>query len=572
MRWSRTLIPTLKEDPQEAEVASHRLLLRAGMIRKLTSGLYTYLPLGLRVLRKVEAIVREEMDSAGAREVRMPILQPMELWERSGRRAVMEEIMLTSQSRQGREMALGPTHEEVVTALVAAEVGSYRQVPLNLYQIGPKFRDEIRPRFGLVRCKEFLMKDAYSFDCSEAAAEKSYRLIFEAYLRIFSRCGLKVETVEADTGVMGGSLSHEFMVPASSGEDGIAACPSCGYAANLEKAQLRPPEPAAPTAEELQTVETPGMKSVAELTSFLSAPPERFIKTLLYRAGAAIVAVLIRGDRQVNESKLKRALAVEEPALAGEEEIRKVTGAPMGFSGPVGLKGIRLLADYSVLTIADGITGANREDLHLLHVNRERDFKVDEYADLAVAAAGDGCSRCAGRLTIGRGIEVGHTFKLGDKYSRALGATVTDEKGREIPLIMGCYGIGISRMVAAVVEQNHDSAGIVWPPSVAPYQVALLALNPDEEVSSRADGIYRGLAAAGLEVLYDDRPVSAGIKFNDADLVGLPIRVVVGKKSLRAGKVELRDRSGGEVESVSPDDLLESLRRRLEVRPGDNLK
>ena len=563
MRWSRTIIPTLKEDPQEAEIDSHKLLLRAGMIRKLSSGLYTYLPLGLRALLKVENIVREEMDRSGALELRMPILQPRELWERSGRWRVMEEIMLGFKSRQGREMVLGPTHEEVVTELVSREISSYRQVPLNLYQIGPKFRDELRPRFGLVRCKEFVMKDAYSFDLTAEEAEKSYRLMYDAYLRVFSRCGLKVEAVEADTGMMGGTLSHEFMVPAPAGEDGIASCSACGYAANLERAERRPPEAVVPTGERLEVVDTPGLKSVQELAGFFSASPERFIKTLIYQAGGSTVGVLIRGDRQVNESKLRRLLGVEEVVLAGEDAIRRATGAALGFSGPVGLKNLRLVSDYSVRTIADGITGANQDDRHLVHVNWERDCEIESFADLAVAASGDSCPRCAGPLVLARGIEVGHTFKLGDKYSRALGALVKDENGEERPLVMGCYGIGISRLVAAIVEQNHDGRGIVWPPAVAPYQVALLAVNPDDEVVSRAGEIYRQLTDVGMEVLYDDRPVSAGVKFNDSDLIGLPFRVVVGKNFLKTGRVELKARAEEQADSFSPAEIPDRLREKL---------
>ncbi len=565
MRWTKTLIPTLREAPQEAEIISHILMIRAGLMRKLSSGLYTFLPLGLRVLRKVERIVREEMDRAGAQEILMPILQPRELWEKSGRFGIMDEIMLRAKSRSGRELVLGPTHEEVVTDLVAREIDSYRGLPVNLYQIAPKIRDEIRPRFGLIRCREFVMKDGYSFDLDDAGAAESYRKMYEAYVRIFARCGLQIRVVEADTGVMGGNLSHEFMVPAESGEDCLASCAQCGYAANTEKAERRPSGgKAARTAEPLRAVDTPDLRTVEELTAFFRAGPERFIKTLIYVADGAPVAVLVRGDREVNEGKLRRLLGAGQVALADEKTIEKATGAPLGFAGPVGLPGIRVVADYSVDSISDGITGANAKDRHLLHVSLERDCAIGEFHDLAVAAAGDPCGRCGAPLALSRGVEVGHTFKLGTKYSSALGALVKTETGEEIPAVMGCYGIGVSRVVAAVVEQSHDAKGIVWPVSIAPYQVLVQGLNQDDEkIASVAASLHDRLEGEGWEVLYDDRPVSAGVKFNDADLVGIPLRITIGRKFLKTGELELKRRDAPAAVTCRPEDLSETLKKLL---------
>ena len=565
MRWSKTLIPTQREEPQEAEVASHRLMLRAGLMRKLASGLYTYLPLGFRVLKKVEQIVREEMDRTGALEIAMPILQPRRIWERSGRWELMEEIMLRAECRQGRELVLGPTHEEVVTDLVAREISSYRQLPKNLYQIAPKFRDEIRPRFGVIRSREFLMKDAYSFDLDDKSAEESYRVMYDAYVRIFERCGLTVRVVEADTGVMGGSLSHEFMVPAESGEDAVASCPACGYAANVERAERKSfPEEVSRTREKIEVVDTPDLRTVEELAGFFKAGPDRFIKTLIYVGDGKPRAVLIRGDRDVNESKLQRMLGVGSLELADEKTIEKVTGAPLGFAGPVGLKGVELIADFSLVRLADGITGANQKDKHIIHVNLERDCEIETYRDLAIVREDDLCPRCGSPLSISRGIEVGHVFKLGTKYSESMGAVVKDEKGDERPAVMGCYGIGISRTVAAIIEQHHDEKGILWPVPVAPYQVLILSLSPeDERVAAGADKIYGELLGRGMEVLYDDRVASAGVKFNDSDLVGIPLRITVGKKFLESGEVELKKRDSDRIHLSPPGEVPETAEKLL---------
>jgi len=556
MKWTDTVISTLRETPQEAEIPSHQLMMRAGLIKKLASGLYTWLPLGLRVLRKVERIIREEMDRSGALEILMPILQPRGLWEKSGRWEGMEPIMLLAQTHSGRELVLGPTHEEVVTDLVAHEISSYRQLPRNLYQINTKFRDEIRPRFGVMRSREFIMKDAYSFDVDAESADRSYDLMYDAYCRIFSRCGLQAMAVEADTGMMGGKRSHEFMVPAAAGEDAIVRCPSCGYAANVEQAEVPPPAVAgARVSDELEAVATPDRRTVEELCEFFSTRPDRFIKTLIYFDGEQAVAVLVRGDREINEIKLSRIWG-RPLELADEETIRQVTGAPLGFAGPVGLTGIETYADHSINAIADGITGANRADTHLIHVNIERDVEVSSFHDLSLAESGDPCPRCGRPMELTRGIEVGHVFKLGDTYSRKMGAVFKDEAGTELPCVMGCYGIGVSRTVAAVAEQCHDEAGMIWPLSVAPYHVHLILLGGrDGELTSRAGDVYAALEEAGIEVLFDDRDVGAGVKFNDADLIGIPIRVVLGRRCLKTGQLEIRLRETGEEFSSSPEDL-----------------
>lgn len=543
------MIVTQRDNPQEAEIPSHRLMIRAGMMRKLASGLYTYLPLGLKVLRKVEAIVRDELNRAGAIEILMPILQPRNLWERSGRWDLMDDIMLKVKTHQGQELVLGPTHEEVVTDLVSREISSYKQLPRNLYQINTKFRDEIRPRFGVMRSREFIMKDGYSFDADDESADRSYQLMYDAYTRIFARCGLTAMPVEADTGVMGGNQSHEFMVPAETGEDAIVVCPDCGYAANVEQAEIKPAHTTVTRTEDaIEEIDTPEVRTVEELAEFFQTTPDRFIKTLIYTADSQPVTVLIRGDREINESKLRRLLGAAELELADEETIRRVTGAPLGFAGPVGLSGIRIIADYTVVLIESGITGANRQDRHIINVNMERDCPGLEYHDLAVAVDGDLCPGCGTPMKIRRGIEVGHVFKLGTKYSESMGAMVKDESGGEKPAIMGCYGIGISRTVAAIIEQHYDEKGIIWPASVAPYQVLILAINPgDPAVGSVAEELYAALAERGIEVLYDDRSASAGVKFNDSDLIGIPLRITIGKRAVKSGELEVKRRDSDEV-------------------------
>jgi prolyl-tRNA synthetase len=565
MLFSRMLIPTLKENPAEAEAVSHRLLLRAGMIRKLASGIYNYLPLGLRVLRKVERIVREEMDRTGAQEVLMPAVQPAELWHESGRWQIYGKELLRFQDRHGRDCCFGPTHEEVITDLVRKEVHSYRQLPLNLYQIQVKFRDEIRPRFGLIRGREFIMKDAYSFDADEAGAEACYRQMYDAYNRIFSRCGLSFKVVEADSGPIGGSFSHEFMVLADTGEDLLASCTRCDYAANLEKAEvaLVPGSPSPPTDDAPEAVHTPKVRTVEEVAAFLGVTTADIVKTLIYETDNGPVAVLIRGDHEVNEVKVKNLLGVTDLILAGLIRVQELTGAEVGFAGPVGLK-LPIYADQAVARMDAMITGANRDNYHLKQVHPGRDVKITEVADLRSITVQDPCPRCRGALTILRGIEVGHIFKLGLKYSKALKATYLDQAGKEQYLYMGCYGIGVSRIVAAAIEQGHDANGIIFPVALAPFQVGLIpiAVN-DEAVWNCVEKLHADLEAAGVEVLLDDRDERPGVKFKDCDLLGLPFRVVVGAKALAQGNAEVRHRRAPDNLMVPLKDLIPYLKDQI---------
>ncbi len=572
MLLSKYLLPTLKEIPREADAPSHQLMIRSGMMRQLASGIYEWLPLGLRVLHKVENIIREEMNSIGGQEVSLPAMQPRELWEESGRWDFYGKELIRLSDRNKRDFCLGPTHEEVITDLVRREVRSYKELPLLLYQFQTKFRDEIRPRFGVIRAREFYMKDAYSFDATDKDAEASYKDVFEAYSRIFQRCDLGFRPVEAQTGAIGGTFSHEFMVLADTGEEIIVSC-KCGYAANLEKAESVPPARTVASGreiresselEELKEVETKGMKTVEEVGRFLKARPEKFIKTLVYKTDDEPVVVLIRGDQEVNESKLKSYLGINEIFLADEKTIEEVTGAPLGFAGPVGLKQkCKVLADHSVEGIVNGVTGANRKDYHLKNVNMNRDYSVDEVLDLRKVKEGDICPRCGKILEFSRGIEVGHTFKLGTKYSESLGAKFLDRDGKQKFFVMGCYGIGVSRIVAAAIEQCHDENGIMWPLPIAPFQVLILPVNY-EHVKMRAisDKIYKELENAGYEVLMDDRDERAGVKFKDADLIGIPIRVIVGEKALAKNMVEvkLREEEGTRrVKSTQVKNLVQEL-------------
>ncbi len=556
MRWSNTFIPTLKEDPADAEVVSHKLLVRAGMIRQVSRGIYDYLPLALRVIRKVENIVREEMDRAGAQELLLPIASPAELWQESGRWEVYGKELVRFKDRHERDFCLGPTHEEVVTDLVRRVVRSYREIPLNLYQIQIKFRDEVRPRFGLMRGREFIMKDAYSFHADIEDCRREYDNMFQTYKRIFTRCGLKFRPVEADTGAIGGTLSHEFQVLADSGEDAIVSCNHCEYAANVTKAEVKTERLSARNLKEssppLKKVATPGKKSVAEVAEFLSLPPDRFVKTLIYKIDQGeLVAVLVRGDHEVNELKLKAALDCQEATLAGEAEVERATRLTPGFLGPIGLK-LRVVADRAVQGLRGAATGANEANHHYVEVDQERDFTPSAFADLRLAVAGDPCPRCdQGSLEFYRGIEVGQIFYLGKKYSEQMGATYLDAEGREQPIEMGCYGIGISRMLAAAVEQNYDANGIIWPMAIAPLHVLLLPINYQEKALREVvDALYHDLSKRGLEVLLDDRDERPGVKFKDADLVGIPLRVTVGAKGLEKGCVELRWRREGKTEEV----------------------
>ena len=543
MRWSRTLIATLRDDPQEAEIDSHKLMVRAGLIRKLSGGLYSFMPLGLRALQKVAQIVREEMNRAGAQEILMPALQPAELWERSGRLATMGPGMFRLKDRAERLMALGPTHEEVVTQLVAGEISSYRQLPCTVYQIQTKFRDEIRPRFGLMRAKEFIMKDAYSFDTSLEAADASYQAMYDAYVRIFTRCGLSARPVEADTGDIGGKWSHEFMVLADSGEDGIVDCPACGYAANQERAERAVAPSADPACPAITEVATPNVRTIDDLASHFKCGAERFIKTLIYLVDGKPVAVLVPGDRDLNEHKLKRLLGAKKAELADDVTIQKVTGAPVGFAGPVGLA-IPVYADQSLKGVSDRITGANKADTHIIRVDLARDAAVTAFEDLVVVGAGDTCPRCGKPLQVKRGIEVGHVFKLGTKYAESFEAKFLNAQGQSELMVMGCYGIGVTRTLQAVIEQSHDADGIVWPVSVAPFAVTVLLLDPkDPAVCAVVDALEKELLAKGIDVFVDDREERPGVKFKDADLIGCPIRVVAGAKGLAKGGVEVKLRT-----------------------------
>lgn len=548
MRYSQLLIPTTKEMPAEAEVISHQLLLRAGFIRKLTSGLYTYLPLGTAALRKVEQIVREEMNRAGAQEILMPMVQPADLWEESGRWQKYGPELLRFKDRHQRDCCLGPTHEEVVTDVARREIHSYRQLPVNLYQIQTKFRDEIRPRFGLMRGREFLMKDAYSFDASEEGAEESYRKMREAYIRIFTRCGLEFRAVEADSGSIGGSFSHEFMVLAKTGEDTLVICQECDYAANLEKAKVAAPEAPQSTAalQDCVKVATPGMKKVDIVAAHLGLTPQQVIKTMIYLADGEPVAVLVRGDREVQSVKLKNLLDANEVELADDDTVWQKTKLPVGYLGPVKLP-IKFVADQEVMLMVNAAAGANEKGHHLTGVNPGRDFTPALVADLRQVTVDDPCPLCGGSLRLTEGIEVGHIFKLGTKYSEAMKATFQDADGQEKTMIMGCYGIGVSRVVAAAIEQNHDENGIIFPLPLAPVQAIVLNLDlKNEAISAAAEQVYQELLAAGIEVLYDDRDERPGSKFKDADLLGIPFRVTVGKSFAKDGSIELRARRSGE--------------------------
>ncbi len=548
MRFSQYFIPTLKEAPADAEVVSHKLLIRAGMIRRLTSGIYNYLPLGLRSISKVENIVREEMNRAGALEMLMPMVQPADLWQESGRWEHYGKELLRFKDRHDRDYCLGPTHEEVITDMVRKEIKSYRQLPVNFYQIQTKFRDEIRPRFGLMRGREFVMKDAYSFDRDDAGADASYRAMYDAYIRIFKRLALRFKPVEADSGSIGGNFSHEFMVLAETGEDVIASCTACAYAANVERAVVRTDamkDTTEPPA--IAKVATPGKHTVEEVAAFLPIPVSGVVKTILLNADGKSVAALVRGDRELNLVKVKNLLDADEIAFASPAEVTAWTGAPVGFAGPVGLSVSRVIADRELALREGWVTGANEGDMHFVNVSLARDAGVSEYADIRTIAEGDPCPLCGRRLEFPRGIEVGHVFKLGTKYSESLRAVYLDENGAEQPVIMGCYGIGVTRVLAACIEQNNDEGGIMFPPPIAPFQVHLLNLDPkNAEVSGKADALYASLEAQGLEVLLDDRDERPGIKFKDADLIGIPMQLVIGGKGLGRGVIEAKDRRTGQ--------------------------
>jgi len=560
MFWTRCLIPTTKENPADAEVISHQLMIRAGLMRKLTSGVYSFLPLGTRVLRKVEQIVREEMNRIGAHETLLPVLSPAELWRESGRWDLYGNELVRLTDRHGRAFALGPTHEEVITDLVRGLLRSYRQLPLTLYQIQTKFRDEVRPRFGIIRAREFIMKDAYSFHETEQSLDEVYQAMSSAYKRIFATCGLSVVEVEAESGAIGGDVNVEFMVPAETGESGMFRCLACGYAASSDRAvtvlDRKLEEEEAP----LEKVLTPNLKSVEQVSAFLNVTPRQLIKTLIVETDSGAIAVLIPGDRELNEAKLPRVSDSPGVRMASAETIRKLTGAEVGFAGPVGLKGVKIVADHSIAGGKNFVVGANETDYHLKGANIGRDFSIDAYEHLIAVEHGDGCPQCGKPLVGSRALEVGHVFKLGTKYSRSMNACFLDKNGREIPFLMGCYGLGVSRTVAAVIEQNHDSDGIIWPATLAPMDVHLLPLKVEEEaIMKTSTWLHDALEARGVEVLMDDREERAGTKFKDADLVGLPWRITIGEKFLAENLVELRSRRTKEVTRMPVQEAVEKL-------------
>lgn len=567
MKWSDYYIPTLKEDPKEAEVPSHKLMIRAGLIRKLAAGIYSYLPLGLRVLRKVENIIREAMDEQGALEVFLPVLQPIEIWQKSKRdKTLINDVGFSFKDRRANIFVLGPTHEEIVTDLVAREVKSYRQLPLILYQIQTKFRDEPRPRFGVVRSKEFIMKDAYSFDADKKGLEHSYNKMYKAYCDIIKKCNLPYIVVEADPGMMGGSESAEFMVPSDSGEDLIAHCQKCGYAVSLEAALcFKSSTVKKDKLKTLKEVDTPKAFTVEQVTKLLKVSSSGIIKTLIYKVERDFVAVLIRGDRRINEAKLQKALNAKNLTLATEKDIEKVTSGPMGFSGPVGLKNIKIIADFEVSNMSNFVTGANKKDKHLMNVNLKRDFKVEDFYDLRYMDKEDPCPKCKGKTVIKRTMEIGHIFKLGTRYSQELKATFLDKDGKGKPMIMGCYGIGVNRLLAAIIELHHDDKGIKWPLSTAPFKVLILTLKINEESNKITRMLYEDLAKDGIEVLLDDRDVQAGVKFKDADLIGIPLQIIVGPKSLEAGKIEIKERKNNKKILVDRNKVIEYIKELLKT-------
>ncbi len=565
MRLSNYFIPTLKEDPADAEVVSHKLMVRSGMIRKLAAGIYNYLPIGLKSIKKVENIVRDEMNRAGAVELLMPFVLPAELWKESGRWDKYGKELLRFNDRADRDFCIGPTHEEIITDIVRREIRSYKQLPINLYQIQTKFRDEIRPRFGVMRAREFIMKDAYSFDANEEGAEKSYRSMYEAYNRIFERCELEFRAVAADSGNIGGGFSHEFMVIADTGEDVVMTSTKSDYAANIELAEIGERENYNSNGNEelrpVNEVHTPGLKTVDEVAKFLNSTTEKLIKTMIVETDKIPVVALVRGDAELSLIKLRKAINADFVNLGSEDTIREVTGGPLGFSGPVKIQGVKIIADRSVKNIVNGITGANKPDYHLVGVNPDRDFKIDLYGDIRVAKDGDPCPVSRdGVLKSIRGIEVGHVFKLGTKYSESMNATFVDADGKEKHFIMGCYGIGIGRTVAAAIEQNYDDHGMIFPISIAPFEVTVLPLNlKDDRVKSVSEDIYQSLLERWVDVLIDDRNESAGFKFKDAELLGIPIQVAVGPRTLKDNAVEIKLRKDGSSKIVKIEDVTDEL-------------
>lgn len=563
MRVSKMFAPTLREVPAEAEVVSHQLMLRAGFLRKSAGGMYNYLPLAWRVLKKIENIVREEMDASGAQELLMPIVQPAEIWQESGRWGVYGEEMFRLKDRHNREFCLGPTHEEMVTSLIRGDVRSYRQLPLNVYQIQNKFRDERRPRFGLMRGREFIMKDAYSFDRDEAGLDVSYKTMYDAYTRIFNRCGLTFRPVEADSGAIGGSGSHEFMVIADSGEAEIVYCNECDYAANVEKAELHVIEAPAEDQKPVEEVKTPDCKTIADVCAYLQLPVDKSVKAVAFSSEKGLILCFVRGDHEVNEIKVINTVGVNEVEMA-EESMLTEAGTVGGYMGPVGIdpKKAIVIVDSTVMKMHNICCGANKEGYHLLNVNPGRDFTPDYVADIRLIQEGDPCPHCGGKVSKARGIEVGQVFKLYTKYSEAMHATFLDENGKEKPMVMGCYGVGVSRTMAAAIEQNNDKDGMIWPVAIAPYEVLVVPVNTKDQASTeKAEEIYSELQRAGIETVIDDRNERPGVKFKDADLIGYPLRVVVGPKTLAEGKLEVKIRRTGEVQMLPLDsDYVEAIK------------
>lgn len=555
MRVSKMFAPTLREVPAEAEVVSHQLMLRAGFLRKSAGGMYNYLPLAWRVLKKIENIVREEMDASGAQELLMPIVQPAEIWQESGRWGVYGEEMFRLKDRHNREFCLGPTHEEMVTSLIRGDVRSYRQLPMNVYQIQNKFRDERRPRFGLMRGREFIMKDAYSFDRDEAGLDVSYKLMYDAYTRIFTRCGLTFRPVEADSGAIGGSGSHEFMVIADSGEAEIVYCNECDYAANVEKAEMHVIEAPEEEAKAVEEVKTPDCKTIADVCAYLNLPVDKSVKAVAFNSEKGLILCFVRGDHEVNEIKVINTVGVNEVEMA-EESLLAAAGTIGGYMGPVGIDPEKtiVVVDSTVMKMHNICCGANKEGYHLLNVNPGRDFTPTYVADIRLIQEGDPCPHCGGKVSKARGIEVGQVFKLFTKYSEAMHATFLDENGKEKPMVMGCYGVGVSRTMAAAIEQNNDKDGMIWPVAIAPYEVLVVPVNTKDEASTqKAEAIYEELKKAGVEAVIDDRNERPGVKFKDADLIGYPLRVVVGPKTLAEGKLEVKVRRTGEVQMLPID-------------------
>lgn len=563
MKLTRYMAPTLKEDPADAVVLSHRLMLRAGLVRKESAGMYAYLPMGLRVLQKITAIVREEMNRTGALEFLMPEMTNGDLWKQSGRWQAMGPEMIRIKDRNGLEYALAPTHEEAFTSLVNSIISSYRDLPLNVYQINTKFRDEIRPRFGVIRSKEFIMKDAYSFDINEAGLEESYQSMRKTYRRIFERCGLETMPVQADSGNMGGSGSEEFMVASEVGEETLLICQSCGYMANQEKAVYTRPHKDGGAADALKEVSTPNVKTIDDLTAFFKCGADNFLKSLIYLVDGKPIMAVIPGDRDINELKLKNITGGVSLELAPDDIVEKTTGAPVGFAGPVNILDIPVYFDIAVKDMVNAITGANKKDAHYTGVNPNRDLKIINEADITSARAGDICTVCGAAMSDKKGIEVGHIFKLGYKYTNAMNVSVLDETGKSITPIMGSYGIGITRTLAAVIEQHNDERGIVWPPSIAPFDVHLVGLGKSDDEILRVNEIYDMLIDGGYDVLYDDRKASPGVKFADADLLGMPVRLTVGKTFFNDGEIELKSRASNDIVKVKQEELFAKINELL---------